>query len=174
MSRAARAAVLAGLAAPGLLASACGGSTQSRIEQTSTGKYAASLAYARCMRSHGVPSFPDPKQAGGTIQISGSRTGVDPSSAAYTSARQACKGLLPGGGQPTRARQQQALARLLRVSWCMRTHGVPGFPDPTLSPPSSRSGYSQVRSNGVAWLAVPGSIDVGAPAFRRAAAACGF
>jgi hypothetical protein len=174
MGRAAHAAVLAGLAAPALLASGCGGSTRREVAQTSTDKYAASLAYSRCMRSHGLPNFPDPKQVGGTIQISGSRTGIDPRSPAYASARQACKALLPAGAQPTQVRQQQALARMLRVSRCMRAHGIPGFPDPTLSPPAQRGGYSRISSNGVAWLAVPSSIDVGSPAFERAAAACGF
>ena len=63
---------------------------------------------------------------------------------------------------------------MLHISQCMRAHGIPGFPDPTLSPPSSRAGYSAIRSNGVAWLAIPDSIDVRSPAFKQAAAACGF
>jgi hypothetical protein len=80
--------------------------------------------------------------------------------------------LLHGGGEPTPAKRQQALARMLQSSRCMRAHGIPGFPDPTLSAPASRAGCSAVMSNGVAWLAVPDSIDVRSPAFERAAAAC--
>jgi hypothetical protein len=168
--------------------SACGGSPASRVAQltsstasttrsstgsSATGKYAAALAYARCIRSHGVPNFPDPKQvAGGGIQISGSRSGTNPHSPAFNSAQQSCRPLLPNGGEPTHAEQQKALARMLHSAECMRAHGISGFPDPTLSPPSNRAGYGQITSNGVAWLAIPDSIDVRSPAFERAAAAC--
>jgi hypothetical protein len=179
------AVVLAGLS---LLVSACGGVPASQVAQlgsadpsttqdstgpSATGKYAASLAYSRCMRSHGVSNFPDPKQVGGAIQVSGSAPGVNPQSSLFMSAQQACRHLLPSGGQlPAHAHQQQALARMLHISQCMRARGISGFPDPTLSPPSSRAGYSQVRSNGVGWLAIPDSIDTRSTAFERAAAAC--
>ncbi|MDP9258501.1 MAG: hypothetical protein M3Q31_18410 [Actinomycetota bacterium] len=181
------AVVFAGLAGLSLLVSACGGSPAGQVAQLSstasstrksstgpstTGKYAASLAYSRCMRSHGVSNFPDPKQVGGGIQVSGSAPGIDPKSPLFVSAQQSCRHLLPGGGRPTHARQQQALARMLRISQCMRAHGISGFPDPTLAPPSNRAGYSEITSNGVAWLAVPDSIDVRSPAFKLAAAAC--
>ena len=181
------AAVIAGLAGLSLLVSACGGSPASQAAQvaptasstpkgstgpSATGKYAASLAYSRCMRSHGVSDFPDPKQVGGGIQISGSAPGINPQSPLFMSAQQSCRHLLPGGGRPTHAGQQQALARMLHISRCMRAHGISGFPDPTLSPPSSRAGYSRISSNGVAWLAIPDSIDVRSPAFEQAAAAC--
>lgn len=179
------AALIAGLAGLSLLVSACGGSPASQAAEvaptasstpkgstSATGKYASALAYSRCMRSHGVSNFPDPKQVGGSIQISGSAPGINPQSPLFRSAQHSCRHLLPGGGRPTRAGQQQALARMLHISHCMRAHGFPRFPDPTLSPPSSRAGYSEVRSNGVAWLAIPDSIDVRSPAFKRAAAAC--
>jgi hypothetical protein len=183
------AVVVAGLAGLSLLVSACGGSPASQAAQvastasstrrsstgpSATGKYAASLAYSHCMRSHGVPNFPDPKQVGGGIQVSGSASGINPQSPLFMSAQESCRHLLPGGGQPTHAGQQQALARMLHISQCMRAHGISGFPDPTLSPPSSRAGYSAIRSNGVAWLAIPDSIDVRSPAFEQAAAACNF
>jgi hypothetical protein len=158
-----------------LTSNASSSTTPSSPGATATGKYAASLAYSRCMRSHGVPNFPDPKQVGGGIQVSGSASGINPRSPLFTSAQQSCGHLLPGGGQlPTHAGQQQALARMLRTSRCMRAHGISGFPDPTLAPPSSRAGYSAIRSNGVAWLAIPDSIDVRSPAFEQAAAVCNF
>jgi hypothetical protein len=182
------AVVFAGLAGLSLLMSACGGSPagaeahlgstagstpKSSNGPSTTGKYAASLAYSRCMRSHGVSNFPDPKEVGGGIQVSGSAPGIDPKSPVFVSAQQSCRHLVPGG-EPTRAGQQRGLARMLHISRCMRTHGISGFPDPTLSPPSSRAGYSAIRSNGVAWLAIPESIDVRSPAFKQAAAACKF
>jgi hypothetical protein len=165
------------LVALALLVTACGGSpgTQGGTGAGTTDKFAASLAYSRCMRSHGLLAFPDPTQVGGEIQISGSRSGIDPQSPVFESAERSCRHLSPGGGRPpTRVAQQQALARLLRTSQCMRAHGISGFPDPALAPPSSRAGYSAIRSNGIGWLAVPGSIDVRAPAFERAGAACRF
>ncbi|MGH3431163.1 MAG: hypothetical protein ACRDQZ_26945 [Mycobacteriales bacterium] len=176
---------MAGLA---LLASACGGSPGSRVAQlvgstaaatteNSTGsgtvdKYAVALAYSRCMRSHGVSNFPDPKQDGGGIQISGSQAGMNPHSPGFASAQESCRHLLPGGGEPTHADQKRALARMLHISRCMRAHGISGFPDPTPSAPSDRAGYSSIMSNGGAWLAIPDSIDLGTPAFNHAAAAC--
>jgi hypothetical protein len=188
----ASAVVFAALAGLSLLASACGGAPASQAAQlgstgsaasstqksstgaSATGKYAALLAYSHCMRSHGVPNFPDPKQVGRGIQVSGSRSGINPQAPLFVSAQQSCRHLLPGGGEPIRAEQQRALARMLHISRCMRAHGIPGFPDPTLSPPSSRAGYRAIRSNGVAWLAIPDSIDVRPPAFEQAATACGF
>jgi hypothetical protein len=56
-----------------LLAAGCGGSPKSgvaHIGSTTTGKassrdrMAQALAFATCMRSHGVPNFPDPKTNG--------------------------------------------------------------------------------------------------------------
>ncbi|MGH7732797.1 MAG: hypothetical protein ACREOE_03610 [Gemmatimonadales bacterium] len=152
-----------------LLVAACGGSS---TVQSTTDKYAAALAYSRCMRSHGVANFPDPTQGAGGIQISGSQSGLSPQSPVLASAKQSCRHLLPEGGEPTHADRRQALARMLRTSRCMRAHGVPSFPDPTASAPSDRAGYSSIMSNGGAWLAIPGSIDLGTPAFKHAAAAC--
>ena len=52
-----RAGALAAVAATAVLATACGGSAPS----TQSGPtYAQVLTLARCMRSHGVPGFPDP------------------------------------------------------------------------------------------------------------------
>jgi hypothetical protein len=181
------AAVLVGLIGLSLLVSACGSAPSSPVAQlgstnpTSTsagtpagGKYASALAYSRCMRSRGVSNFPDPKQGvGGGIEI-GSGSGVNTQSPAYKSTQQSCKDLLPGGGQPTHSEQQQEIELLLQVSQCMRAHGITGFPDPTLSPPSNRAGYSDIMSNDGVWLAIPNSIDVRSPAFEWAATACHF
>ncbi|HUB70095.1 MAG TPA: hypothetical protein VL984_06705 [Acidimicrobiales bacterium] len=90
-------------------------------------------AYSRCMRSHSVPSFPDP-----VLTPSGHygyrTTGIDPHSAAFKRALQACRTLpspwwQPAGQQLSPAQQQAWL------SWaeCIRAHGVPNFPDPTFS-----------------------------------------
>jgi len=83
------------------------------------------VAFAGCMRSHGVPDFPDPN-AQGAIQVTGLNTG----SATFQAAVNACRHLLPNGGQPTPAEQTKAMAQALRFSQCMRSHGITGFPDP--------------------------------------------
>ena len=103
---------------------------------------AEAVAFSQCMRSHGVPNFPDPVRtpSGGY----GYRTvGIDPNSAAFQGALQACKGLPSpwnsAGQQLTPAQQQSWL------TWaqCIRAHGVPSFPDPTFS-------GSEVHDSGVA------------------------
>jgi hypothetical protein len=135
-----------------------------------TGKFAAWIAYSHCMRAHGLVSYPDPKQtADGGVEIPGYGRGVD--SPVYLSAQHACSRLLPGG-EPSLAKRQQEVAKMLVVSRCMRAHGVVGFPDPTLSEPSDRGAYSDVMSNGYVWFAIPNSTDVRSPSFTRAAAAC--
>jgi hypothetical protein len=84
--------------------------------------------FAACMRKNGVPNFPDPN-AQGQISISSS-AGLDPGSAAFQHARQACQKELPNRGVPTPAQQAQARQQALAFSACMRKNGVPSFPDP--------------------------------------------
>lgn len=45
------------------------------------------LAFARCMRAHGVPNFPDPSSSGGQ---DGLAAGIDPQSPAFQSAARVC------------------------------------------------------------------------------------
>ena len=62
----------------------------------------------------------------------------------------------------------------MKISDCMRQHGVAGFPDPTLSVPSSPAGYSIVEDRGGVVLAVPSTINPASPVFKQAEATCGF
>ncbi len=63
---------------------------------------------------------------------------------------------------------------MLQISQCMRRHGISGFPDPTVSPPSSPAGHSAVLGHGGVFLAIPSAIDTQSPAFKQAAVVCGF
>ena len=114
----------AGLLIVGLLASACssgGGGNQDPLAQV--------LAYSRCMRSHGVPDFPDPVQgANGHVSLGG----LELDSPQVNSARQACRSLAPAGTavQAVSATQQKAF---LNWAACLRANGVPDFPDPAFS-----------------------------------------
>jgi hypothetical protein len=138
----------------------------------SSSAHAAFLAFSACMRSHGVPNFPDPSGGGGIRIQEGS--GINPASPAFQAARAKCNHLLPGGGPPTGPPSAQAKLAALKISECMRRHGISAFPDPTVKLPSSPAGYSEVLDRGGAVLAVPSTIDVQSPAYQLAAAACGF
>ncbi len=85
------------------------------------------------MRTHGVPSMPDPNSQGNFLFQGGKvngQAGVIPGSSQFQKANNACSHLLPNGGHFTPAEEQQALAKALKYSQCIRTHGVPSFPDP--------------------------------------------
>jgi hypothetical protein len=59
------------------------------------------LAYSRCMRSHGVPNFPDPDSSG-NLPASTKQIGV--SNPRFDAAQAACRHLLPIGSQPLQAK----------------------------------------------------------------------
>jgi hypothetical protein len=166
----------------GLIAGACGGglagvasvgSATSTSQAPSsaaagiggnTSKYRDALAYVNCMRLHGEPDFPDPA-ANGTLNVNfatGGKggapvsSGINRNSPQYFSADKTCRHFLPGG-VPTPAQTQQALAKALKFSQCMRHHGVPNFPDPNPTNP------------GVVRLV---GIDASSPQFQSALQTC--
>ena len=154
---------------------ACGGSASDSTvtgSGASPGVSTAFVKFSGCMRANGVPNFPDPTGGGG-IHISAS-SGINPQSPAFKSAQSKCRHLLPGGGPPTGRPSAQAKLAVLKISQCMRHHGISDFPDPTTKLPSSPSGYSEVTDRDGVVLAVPDTIDVQSPAYQQAAAACGF
>ena len=128
------------------------------------------LAFARCMRSHGVTHFPDPGPGRG-IQVP---AGIDTSSPAFRAAQSECRHLMPGGGPPQGHASAGQLREMVTISRCMRAHGVTGFPDPTTKLPVDPQDYALAEDRGGAVLAVPRTIDVNSPAFQRAAKSCGF
>lgn len=156
----------------GLTIAACGSSGKPQAVASGKG---SPLAFAQCMRAHGVTNFPDPSAGAGgggvKIQIG---SGIDPLSPAFRSAQTACRKLLPGGGPPGGHASAQARAQMLQTSECMRAHGISGFPDPTTTPPSSPAGNSAVIGRGGAFLVIPSAINMQSPAFRQAASGCGF
>ena len=90
------------------------------------------IAYAQCMRSHGVPHYPDPDSQGQFPEIH-----LDPGLSKQTAT---CQHLQPGGPVMSQAQQQHADSQLLKFAQCMRAHGVPDFPDPTVG--SSGVGFN--------------------------------
>jgi hypothetical protein len=107
------------------------------------------LAYSACMRSHGVPKYPDASSGNelpsGLPKVDPRRLGV--SSSRYQAARQACAHLLPSGGQMTQAESQRDLRAMLGFARCMRSHGVPTWPDPTFDP-AAGWGFNLVHVQG--------------------------
>lgn len=158
----------AAVAAVVALLAGCGGSSPPGVAHVSSTTTSAgggarpvsgprsAVAFAACMRSHGVPGFPDPGSNGHL----GLGNGVDPSSAQFHAAQKDCRSLLPAGGSSFFSQGAGRLsphkqAQLLRFARCMRAHGVPSFPDPT--------------SQGIALSA---GVDPKSPQFQAATQAC--
>jgi hypothetical protein len=106
--------------------SAGGPPTQAEIQQEQQDV----VRFAQCMRSHGVPSFPDP-----TTSPRAFKNAFNTQSPAFQSALTACHHLLPGGGLRSRraAPSQAQIAAELAFARCLRSHGFPSFPDPSSS-----------------------------------------
>ena len=146
-------AAILGTVALALLAAACSGSPSSTGSGGSpkVGGSANSqigIDYARCMRSHGVPKYPDPEGshelANGLPKVSLQQLEV--SSSQYQAAQNDCAHLLPNGGQMTQVQSQKDLNAMLRFARCMRSHGVPNWPDPTYG--SAGWGFNLVHVHG--------------------------
>jgi hypothetical protein len=119
------------------------------------------------MRSYGVPTFPDPGDTGGGIQL------PQGSSPALEGAVRDCRALQPGGAGPPQATGHQKAMRL-HLSRYMRAHGVSGFPDPVSSLPSSPVGLSWVFGLRGAVIAIPNTINPQSPKFKQEATVCRF
>jgi len=161
---------------------ACGGSSPTKpSSQTAIKGGGNGLKLAECMRSHGVPDFPDPSSGGGggssiqqssngstsSITVDGHQLNV--SGPAFQKAMQTCQRLQPQGPPISGAKLAQIQKGALKMAECMRTHGVPNFPDPKVSTgPKGRGIAVQigVRPNGA------GGIQPGSPAFRKAQQTC--
>jgi hypothetical protein len=119
------------------------------------------MQFSSCMRSHGVPNFPDPNAQG---VISGNAGGgLDPGSPQFQKAQQSCAKFLPNGGTPTPAQEAQMRKQALAFSACMRSHGLPNFPDPEFGNGGARVSI-RVGSNS--------GIDPRSPQFQSAQKAC--
>ncbi len=88
------------------------------------------IRFAQCMRSNGVPNFPDP-QPGGHLKVTIHQLGTGPQ---VQRALSACQHLLPAGRPSQSAPPSRAqTVALLAFARCLRSHGFPSFPDPTSS-----------------------------------------
>jgi hypothetical protein len=167
------AAVITATSALALLAAACGGAPGSHVAQlgstttkSSTSSSAAAaqqngmLAFSRCMRSHGVPNFPDPNSSGALPKSQIDQLAA--SNPQFPPAHRACEHLLPNGGQPTQAQVQQAWNDMRNFARCMRSHGVPNWPDPAATSQQDQRPFFHV----------PDNIDPNAPQIMTKIHAC--
>jgi hypothetical protein len=139
------------------LVSACGGNSGSANGSTSSkSQQASAVAYAQCMRSHGVTSFPDPG-SGGASNLSGS--GIDVNSAQFQSAEKSCLPLASHSKTQSPAQNQKEESQALKYATCMRSHGVTAFPDP----PAPGSAAQTIN---------PQSLNANSPTFQSAQKAC--
>jgi hypothetical protein len=150
--------------------SGCGSSDPAK--KSASNQNQQGIEFADCMRSHGVPNFPDPPAGGGGKVSVQSSSGINPFSPAFQAAQSACRRFLPSGGPGSGHPSAASRAQMLAASHCMRTHGISGFPDPTTTPPTSTSGYSAILGTHGVFFAIPTSIDANSPAFKQAATAC--
>ncbi len=119
-------ALAAAVAGAAILAAACGGSSSPSAAAGLTA-YQKAAAFAQCMRSHGAPSWPDPDSQGVFISTKANRADFR----APASAQAACQHLDPGTPL-TAPQQRQDTTRALKFVACMRSHGIPGWPDPVV------------------------------------------
>ena len=105
-----------------------GGSPTGTSSSSASTAYTKALAYAQCLRAHGIPNQPDPNSSGQFYIANGSALpSVSP--AVQSAAAKACQKLLPATmvKPPTGT---TVTPNQLKFSKCMRSHGVPNFPDP--------------------------------------------
>jgi hypothetical protein len=138
-----RAAIaVSAIAALAVLATACGGG---RPAGGAANAGRSAVAYSRCVRSHGLPNFPDPGNGGQIPKADPQQLGVSRSQ--LESAQHACQRLIPDTGE-TREQQQELqcalagdcsqavvqrwMSGLRQLAGCLRSHGMPNWPDPII------------------------------------------
>ena len=145
-------------AAMALFAAACSGPSSADTSSPGAARPASSspaagssataqsvVAYSQCMRANGVPKYPDPASGGQLPKGDAQAFGVSDST--YQAAERTCQHLLPTGGSFDQqahdcieagdcppALVQQMLTVDRKFAQCMRSHGVPSWPDPVIGP----------------------------------------
>jgi hypothetical protein len=152
------------LAILGIVAlTACSSNSSGSATGTSTSgvstAYTQALAYAQCMRAHGVPTYPDPNSKGQFYIANGaSDPTANVSTTVLNAAAQACQKLLPATMVKPPNGQGSTSDQTAQLKWavCMRSHGEPNFPDPA--------------SNGS--FTLPSGMNAESPQFQAALKAC--
>jgi hypothetical protein len=120
---------------------------------------AIAVKFSGCMRSHGVTEFPDPTIGSNGLPSFGPTRNVNGGARVYNAAHQACKHDLPNIGPHTAAERAAANRAALKYATCMRSNGVPDFPDP--------NGQGLIQINHAT-----GALVSTSPQFQQAQTAC--
>jgi hypothetical protein len=165
-----RIAVVLAIAGGALLAAGCGGTAKPPANAGNGSPkdgITAAYKFSKCMREHGVSSFPDPvvQSSPGHQSVGIAVTPTLTGSPNFPSAQKACQGIMPGSGPgggngPSPQQIAAHVKGMVSFAGCMRSHHVPTFPDP-----STRGDLTP------AMLSAAG-INLHAPAVRAAAIAC--
>ena len=130
---------------------------------------AAQLAFAECMRDHGI-NMPDPETSGGAgggaVQIGGRGENRDE----FQAALEDCEQFLEQAGSFRGEPDPEMLDKMLEFAGCMREHGI-DMPDPNsdggITFQRNADGDSDSRISSSA-----GDIDPTSPEFQAAQEAC--
>ncbi|HEX4703127.1 MAG TPA: hypothetical protein VH352_13435 [Pseudonocardiaceae bacterium] len=121
---------------PGVAALGSSPTSSAAAKASSDNGFDQMLAFSACMRSHGVKDFPDPTRdgtggGGASLRIQGgSGSDLSPGSAVFQAAQRACQSLMPKGS-PNGVKVDPT--KIAAWAACLRSHGLPNFPDPTVS-----------------------------------------
>jgi len=142
-----------------LAACSSSGTTNASGDSSTSTAYPQALAYAQCMRAHGVPTYPDPNSKGQFYIANGaSDPTANVSTTVLNAAAQACQKLLPATMVKPPNGQGSTSDQTAQLKWavCMRSHGEPNFPDPA--------------SDGS--FTLPSGMNAESPQFQAALKAC--
>ena len=139
-----RPGVLAAMVGLLVMTAACGGGTASSSTSSTSGTSSTSstsssgtggvsaayvsdkLGFARCLRAHGMPNYPDPNASGqeppNSKQLIFSLRGQ--------AAVAACSSWSNRIHNDVAAQNQAVMGEYVRFAQCMRAHGLPNVPDP--------------------------------------------
>jgi hypothetical protein len=129
---------------------------------SSSARYQARLAFAKCMRAHGV-NVPDPSPNAGPAEGGGLNLRSLRGAPGFQAANQACASYRAkafGFGTLSPAQRAQFQQQLVKFAECMRSHNV-DIPDPTTSAGGGFGILRQLRSS-----------ERNSPAFQSAFQAC--
>lgn len=160
MLRARIAGPIVAVAGCAALVAACGAGSGTGTGTTNNpAAYSTALKLANCMRAHGVSDFPDPGASGGLQAAPAPSSDQSP---AFQAATKACRRFGGGLGGPPQPIPAAMRRKLIAFSQCMRTHGVPDYPDPTF--PGSGGAIINPRQ---------ANFNPASPAVQRASRQCG-
>ena len=176
---------LTAMLATAIVVAACGGTSPSDKATASNTAARANdaLKVSECMRSHGVPQFPDlggsgsidiqASSNGGNASISVNGHSINVSGPALQKAMQECRKYGPKPPPVSAAQLANVKQGALKMAQCMRSHGVPNFPDPKVTTGPGGRGIAVQIGGAPGSSSSPRGLNPGSPAFQNAQKVCG-